>query len=142
MKKIICTLAVVIGACQKPGGDDDTINPTKLYTPSELNAKSNGACDQAKAWEGQMVQVRGRIDQPVLTETQNGGKFWLRDEKGFIEVYVEGASAEDLQSLHHRVVKGRAVTVTGKAVAGERQTQFKCKKSLHVEISKADAVVF
>ncbi|WP_420152187.1 hypothetical protein [Siphonobacter sp.] len=140
MKKLIWTL-LIIGACQRPA-NDDTINPTTLYTPSELNAKSNGACDQMKAWEGQIVQVRGRIDQPVFSEMQNGGKFWLRDEKGFIEVYVKEASTEDLQSLHRRVVKGLNVSITGKAVAGQKQTQFKCKKNLFVEINKADAVVF
>lgn len=140
MKKLIWTL-LIIGACQKPD-NDDTINPTTLYTPSELNAKSNGPCDQMKAWEGQMVHVRGRIDQPVLSEMPNGSKFWLRDEKGFIEVYVKEASTEDLQSLNRQLVKGLNVTVTGKAVAGEKQTQFKCKKNLFVEISKADAVVF
>ncbi len=129
----------MIGSCQK---SEFTIDPAKLYTPSELNAKASGKCDQIKAWEGQAVRVRGRIDQPVLSESQNGGKFWLRDEKGFIEVCVRGALAEDIQTLHRRVVKGLEVTITGKAVAGEIQTQLKCKKSLYIEISKVEAIAF
>ncbi|PQA56782.1 hypothetical protein C5O19_15685 [Siphonobacter curvatus] len=65
MKQIISCL-LVIGSCQKP---DFTIDSTKLDTPSELNAKATGKCEPIQAWVG---QVRGRMDQPALYETQNG----------------------------------------------------------------------
>lgn len=98
-----------------------------------------GKCEPIQAWVG---QVRGRMDQTALYETQNGGKFWLRDGKSFIQVYVQGASAEDLRSLYTQVVKGLEVTVTGKAVAVEMRTQFKCKKAYTLRSDRQRPLIF
>lgn len=135
MKKRILLPLVFWGfSCHKA---DFELNPETVYSPGELQKQAQGPCRKALSWEGISIQVKGRIDQPNLFETQNGGKFQLRDDSGFIEVYVEGASPQEILAIHQKVKKGLAVRVRGKARAWEQYTQAKCTKHLHVVIDEA-----
>ena len=126
-KTLIVWIIACMFGCNKSGFE---IDPGKTYTPSQLTAQAGGKCNTIQSWEGKMVRVRGRIDQPALFKSQNGGKFQLLDEKGFIEVYVEKASSEEVSEIYHKVLQGSGVTATGKKVAWEKETQLKCRKSV------------
>lgn len=135
MKKILLfPLTFLNICCHKP---DFEINSETVYSPSELRKQAEGPCRKILSWEGLSIQVKGRIDQPDLFETQHGGKFQLRDESGFIEVYVEGASLEETLAIHQKVKRGLFVRVRGKARAWEPYTQAKCTKHLLVVIDEA-----
>lgn len=144
MKKLTLSifLTVAICACEKSTVDPAfDIDPSKVYTPTEVN-QAGGKCNETQPWENKMISVVGYIDQPNLKETENGGKFWLRDQqtRNFIEVYVRGASLQEITSIYQLVAKSSTVTVTGMAVAGTMPTQLSCRKSLHLEINQHTAI--
>lgn len=138
MKEILLVLFICCAlACNKSRFE---VDPNEIYSPSRLVKDAGGKCNTTQPWEGKTVRVAGRIDQPALYETRNGGKFWLLDEKGFIEIYVQQASNEQLTAIYHKVIKGSSVTITGKAIAAEIDTQLKCRKKLYITIERADAI--
>lgn len=138
MKQLVIILTLLSSlSC---GVSSFDIDPTKHYTPAEVTA--GGACDKIQPWENKTISIVGRIDQNYLSETENGGKFWLKDEKssGFIEVYVRGASTQEVGAIYQLVKNSSKVTVTGKAVAATMPTQLTCRKSLYVEIDQASDI--
>ncbi len=135
MKKMLLFPLVFLGiCCHKP---DFEINSETVYSPGDLQKQAKGPCQTTLHWEGKPIRVRGRIDQPDVFGTQNGGKFQLRDERGFIDVYVEGAPPEAILAIHQRAKKGLTVLIAGKAMAWEQHTQAKCTKHLYVVIDEA-----
>ncbi|GAB3249365.1 hypothetical protein GCM10027347_06410 [Larkinella harenae] len=136
---VLLTFLILMGACEKSYFE---IDPDKVYTPSELIEKANGKCNQRLPWEDKSVSVVGAIDRNFGSEIENEGKFWLRDEetRAVIEVYVRGASVEELARINAVLQKSFRVTVAGKAVAVERPTQLKCRKMLHLEINSHEAI--
>lgn len=144
MKKtyFVYLLTVAICACEKSSMDPAfDVDPSKVYTPTEVN-RAGGKCNKIQPWENKSISVVGYIDQPNLKETENGGKFWLRDQqtRNFVEVYVRGASLQEIASIYQLVAKSSTVIVTGKAVAGTMPTQLSCQKSLHLEINEHTAI--
>jgi hypothetical protein len=133
---------VAIFACEKSNVDSTfNIDPNKVYTPTEVN-RAGGKCNKTQPWENKIISVAGYFNQPILSETENNGKFWLKDLKTdkFIDVYVRRASLQEIASIYQLVAKSLTVTVTGKAVAGTMQTPLSCRKSLQLEINQHTAI--
>lgn len=138
-KLLVASFLLLCLSCDKSSFD---IDPNQTYTPSQLLKRATGKCQDKQPWEGKLVKVTGRIDQTYLSETKNGGKFWLKDERNidFIEVYVMKATPQELAAIYQLVQRSSKVTVTGELIADQLPTQLKCRKSLHVEIAQSSAI--
>jgi hypothetical protein len=142
MKKLstLLLLLTTLLACDKTLFE---IEPGKVYTPSELMEKTSGKCKAPQRWEDKTVQVLGYIGQMQLNPPADGGKFWLHDgeTRQVIEVYIQGATAEDVTQINALLKNNFRVVITGQTAVSYMPTQLQCIKGVKLIINKPEAIV-
>ena len=128
-------LFLVLLACERSAFD---IDPSRVYSPTELVEKTQGKCKNNHPWDGKQVTVSGLISQP------SAGRFLLVDEQTRTPLTVIIAIKDTVELAQATVFlqanEFKKVTVTGTARSEDILTQLKCRTMVFVLIDNQNAI--